>query len=115
MNDDQKADLVVFFFYGAFGAFLGLLIFMFALGGSDFVFSGDADKPWNGPVALVICCVLGGGWGFISYTLSEREFGKRESRFFHDPATAILFAKRVMVIATCLAGVYFIWQLAKGL
>jgi len=111
----DKADLIVFLFYGAFGAFLGLLIFMFALGGSSYVFTGTASKSWNGAVGLVVCCVLGYGWGLLSYVLSEREFGKRESRFFHDPATAILFAKRAMVIATCVAGVYFIWQLAKSL
>ena len=56
-----------------------------------------------------------GGWGLVSYKFSGREVGSRGSSFFRDPATAILFSKRLMVIATCLAGLYFIWQLAKGM
>jgi len=110
-----SADKIIFIFYGLFGAGLGLLIFMFALGGWSFVFTGHATKPWNGVVALIICCALGGGWGLVSYKFSEREFGSGGSSFFRDPATAILFSKRLMVIATCLAGLYFIWQLARGI
>jgi hypothetical protein len=45
------ADKFMFVFYGFFGAGLGLLIFMFALGGWSFVFTGQATKPWNGVVA----------------------------------------------------------------
>lgn len=105
----------MFVFYGLFGAGLGLLIFMFGLGGWKFVFTGHATKPWNGVVALIICCVLGGGWGVVSYLFRNREFGGGSSSFYHDRPTAILFGKRLMVIATCLAGLYFIWQLAKGM
>ena len=108
-------DKVMFVFYGFFGAGLGLLIFMFAFGGWMFVFTGHSTKPWNGAVALIICCALGGGWGLVSYKFSDREFGSSSSMFYHDSGTAILFTKRLMVIATCLAGLYFIWQLAKGL
>jgi hypothetical protein len=111
----DSADKIIFVLYGFFGAGLGLLIFMFALGGWQFVFTGRATKPWNGAVALIICCVLGGGWGLVSYKFSDQEFGGGGSSFYHDPATAMLFTKRLLVIATCLAGLYFIWQLAKGL
>lgn len=109
------ADRIVFVLYGAFGAFLGLLIFMFAMDGWSLVFTGRASKPWNGAVALIVCCALGGGWGLVSYRLRDREFSSGSSSFFHDPATATLFAKRVMVVATCGGGLYFIWQLSKGL
>lgn len=111
----DSADKVIFALCGLFGAGLGLLIFMFALGGWSYVFTGHPTRPWNGLLGLIICCALGGGWGLVSYILSDREFGSGGSSFFHDPATAILFGKRVMVIATCLAGLYFIWQLAKAL
>ena len=108
-------DKLMFGFYGLFGAALGLMIFMFALDGWSFVFAGRASKPWNGAVGLIICCVLGGGWGLVAYKFKDREFDSDASSYFHDQATAILFAKRVMVIATCLAGLYFIWQLARGI
>jgi hypothetical protein len=109
------SDTVMFVFYGLFGAINGLLIFTFAFGGWMFVFTGRSTKPWNGLVALIICCTLGGGWGLVSYKFSDREFGSGSSIFYQDPATAMLFTKRLMVIGTCLAGLYFIWQLAKGM
>jgi hypothetical protein len=101
--------------YGVFGAGLGLLIFMFALDGWSFVFMGHASKPWNGALMLMICCGLGAGWGLVSYKYKDREYGSGSASFFHDPATAVLFSKRLMVIATSLAALYFIWQLARGL
>ena len=108
----DSADKIIFAFYGLFGAGLGLLIFIFALGGWDFVFTGHATTPWNEVVALIICCGLGGGWGLVSYRFSDREFGSGSLGFLHDPAAANLLSKRMMVMATCLAGLYFIWQLA---
>jgi hypothetical protein len=109
------ADKIMLIFYGLFGGTLGFLIFMFALGGSTYVFTGHASKPWNGPVALIIACILGGGWGLVSYKFSDREFGSGGSSFYQDPPAAMLFVKRLMVVATCLVGLYFIWQLAKGI
>ena len=102
-------------FYGFFGGFLGFLIFAFGLGGWRFLLTNRPPKPWNGLVALIICLALGFGWGLLSYKFSDREFGSGSSTFYDDPATARLFARRLMVIGTCLAGLYFIWQLAKGL
>ena len=108
-------DKLICAVWGAFGAFLGFLVFMMALGGWRFVFIGRATKPWNGPVALFICVAIGCGWGLLAYKFRHREFGSSGSSLYEDPATASLFTKRLMVIATCLAGVYFIWQLAKDL
>ncbi len=105
----------MFALYGLFGAALGFLIFAMALGGWMFIFTGHSTKPWNGLVALVICSTIGGGWGLLSYKFKNREFGSGPSSLFQDQASAILFTKRLMVIATWLAGLYFIWQLAKGL
>ena len=101
--------------YGLFGAFLGFVVYAVALGGWMFVFTGKASRPWNGLVALLICLALGGGWGLVAYKFGDREIGSRASNLYEDQATAILFAKRLLVIGTCLAGLYFIWQLAKGL
>lgn len=98
-----------------FGAALGFLIFAVALGGWMYLFTGRSTKPWNGLVALIICSAIGGCWGLLSYKFRNREFGSGESSLFHDEATALLFMKRLMVIVTCLAGLYFVWQLAKGL
>jgi len=94
---------------------LGLLIFIFALDGWWFLATGHATEPWNGFVSLFVCCGLCGTWGLVAYVLKDSEFGSGRSYFYDSPATAILFAKRVRVIATCLAGLYFIWQLAKGI
>src|ERR1043166_7394163 len=109
------ADAVILVFYGLFGAALGFVIFMFGLGGWRFVFTGHSTAPWNGLVALIMCCGLGGGWGLVSYRFRDREFGSDSSAFYQDRASAALFSKRLMVVATCLAALYFIWQLAKGL
>ena len=108
-------DKIMFAFYGVFGASLGFLIFAAALGGWEFIFTGRATHSWNGLVSLILCSALGFGWGLLSYKLRNREFGSGRSALLGDQASAILFAKRLMVIATCLAGLYFIWQLAKGL
>jgi len=111
----DSAGKVLFTFYGFFGAGLGLLIFMFALDGWSFVFTGQAAKPWNGVLALMVCCALGGGWGFVAYKFKDREFHSGGPGLFHDPAAAVRFGKRLLVIATCLFGLYHIWQLAKSL
>jgi hypothetical protein len=111
----DPTEKIMFILYGLFGAGLGLLIFMFALGGWRFVFAGHATKPWNGVVSLLFCCVLGGGWGLVAYKFKDRQFDSGSSSFYHDPATENLFSKRLMVIATCIAGLYFIWQLARRL
>ena len=109
---DEK---IMFAFYGLFGAFIGFLIYAFALGGWEFLLADRRPKPWNGLVALIILLVLGGGWGLVSYKFKHREFGSGSSSLFQDEATAMLFAKRLIVIGTCLAALYFIWQLAKSL
>ena len=65
----DSANRVIFAFYGLFGAGLGLLIFVFALDGWSFAFTGHASKPWNGAIALIICCLLG---GFATGSLSTK-------------------------------------------
>ena len=108
-------DKIIMAFWGVFGAALGFLIYLFGLGGMKFLVMNRPAKPWNGLTALIICVVLGLGWGLVSYKFKDREFGGGGSNFYDDPATAMLFTKRLMVLLTCAAGVYFMWQLAKGL
>ena len=107
-------DKIIMAFYGVFGGVLGFLIYTFGLGGMKFLVMNRPAKPWNGLAALIICVVLGFGWGIVSYKFKDREFGGGSS-LFDDQATALLFTKRLMVLLTCAAGVYFMWQLAKGL
>ena len=109
------SEVFMFVFYTLFGTVLGFLIFLCACGGWEYVFLGRSTKPWNGLFALIILCGLGSGWGFVSYKYKNREFGSRSSVFYSDPASAALFTKRLMVIATCLVGAYFIWQLARSM
>lgn len=111
----KAEEKVMYVLYCLFGAFIGFLVYAAALGGWLFLLTGKADRPWNGLVALLICLTLGGGWGLVAYKFHDREFGSGSSNYYGDPATGILFSKRLMVIGTCLAGLYFIWQLAKGL
>jgi hypothetical protein len=108
-------DKIIMVFYGVFGGGLGFLIYTFGLGGMKVMVMNRAAKPWNGMLALIICVVLGFGWGIVSYKFKDREFGGGGSSLFDDQATALLFTKRLMVLLTCVAGVYFMWQLAKGL
>jgi len=108
-------DKIIIAFYCVFGAAIGFLVFAMALGGWRFVFTGHSTRLWNGLVALLVCLAIGLGCGFLSYKFRNREFGSGTSSLYEDQATAILFTKRLIVIATCLAGLYYIWQLAKGL
>jgi hypothetical protein len=108
-------DKIILVFYALFGGFLGFFIFAVALGGWRYLLTNRPAKPWNGLVALIICLALGSGWGLVSYVFRNREFGSGGSSLFGDQASGMLFTKRLMVVATCVAGLYFIWQLAKGL
>jgi hypothetical protein len=109
----DTSDLIVCAFYGLLGALLGLLIFAFALDGWSFLLAGRASKSWNGAIGLIVCCAIGGGLGLLSYHFSDREFGSRASLFFDDQATALLFVKRLLVIAGCVAVLYFLWGVIK--
>ena len=100
--------------WGLFGAFIGFMVFAAALGGWEFLLLGRASKPWNGLVALLTCVTIGSGWGLLSYKLRHRDFDSGTSAFFQDGATSLLFVRRLMVIATCVAAVFFIWQLVKA-
>jgi hypothetical protein len=108
-------DKIILMFYGFFGGFLGFLIFAVALGGWRYLLTNRPPQPWNGAVALILCVGLGFGWGLFSYKHRHVELGSGGLPRFDDEAGGSLFAKRVMVVATCAAGLYFIWQLAKGL
>lgn len=108
-------DKFMYVLYGLFGAFIGFLVYAMAFGGWMFVFTGKASRPWNGMVALLICLVIGGGWGLLGYKFHDREFGSGTSGVYDDASTSALFSRRLTMIGTCLAGLYFIWQLAKGL
>jgi hypothetical protein len=107
-------DKVMFAAFGLFGAAIGLLIFMFALGGDSYVFTGTATRSWNGLPALIICCAVGAGLGMLSYRFSHIELGNGQFLFW-DAATALLFTKRALAALAALGALYFVWQLAKGL
>lgn len=111
----KAEDKVMYVVYCLFGAFIGFVVYAAALDGWLFVFTGKASRPWNGLIALLLCTGIGGGWGLIAYKYYDREFGAGPSSMYHDEATAVLFSKRLMVIGTCLAAAYFVWQLAKGM
>jgi len=106
-------DKLVCAMFGLFGAALGFLVYAMALGGWRFVLLGHATKAWNGLAGLIISCAVGGVLGLVSYRFRDREFGSGDSDYYDSPATAILFSKRLIVIVTCLVGLYFLWQLAK--
>lgn len=108
-------DKIMMGIYGLFGAGTGFLIFTFGLGGWSYLVTKRTPEPWNGLLSLILCTGLGLGWGIVAYKFRDREFGDGASSFYHDEATATLFIKRVMVIATCLAGLYFLWQAASRL
>lgn len=108
-------DKIMMAFYGLFGAGAGFAIFAIPLNGWELLVTKGSVKPWNGLLSLVLCTGLGFGWGIVAYKFRDREFGDSGSSFYHDEATARLFIKRVMVIATCLAALYFLWQAARRL
>ena len=108
-------DKIMMAFYGLFGAGLGFLIFAMPLDGWSYLFTKSPAKPWNGLGALIVCLGVGFGAGVFAYKRRDQEFGSGSSSLFQDEATATLFTKRLMVIAGCLAALYFLWQTAKRL
>lgn len=109
------ADWIICAFYGLLGALLGFLVFTFALGGWKFAFTGRATTTWKGPIGLIVCLGVGCALGLLSYKFRNREFGSNSTGLFQDGASGVLFAKRLMVIASSLVALYFIWQMAKTL
>ncbi len=109
----KRADeIIVIVMYGLFGALLAFLVFTFGLGGWAYVFTGKPRSVLIGFPGLLLFLTTGASLGLLSYRHRHREFGG-VGPLAHDAATGYLLAKRVIVILTCLAGVYFVWQLAK--
>jgi hypothetical protein len=109
------ADKIVLVFYGVLGAGLGGLVFLFACDGWSYVLTGKASSSWNGALGLALSCLGGGGLGVLAGKYGDRELGAGGSSLFDNSATALLFSKRVLVIAGCLAAIYYLWQLADRL
>jgi hypothetical protein len=101
-------------FYALLGGFLGLLVFLFAFGGDDFIFTGHRVGFWCGPFGLLVCSGVGLVLGALSYRYRSREFGSSRG-MFQKQAEALLFTKRLMVTVGCVAAMYYIWELARSL
>lgn len=105
---------IVVVLYALFGSFLGFLIFTFGFGNYRYVFMGKAESMWRGSVGLFLALGIGAVLGLLAWRHRHVEFHGLEN-FTEDEAGAMLFSKRVMVLITCAAGAYFLWQLAKGI
>lgn len=95
------------------GMFLGFLVFTFGLGGWRYTFTGRSRSWWIGPWGLLLFLAVGGVLGWLSYRHRDREIGG-VGPLAHDAPTGFLLGKRLIVIATCLVGLYFVWQLARS-
>lgn len=107
---DQKVVTALFVL---FGAFLGFLVFTFALGGMWFIFTGKSNGWWRGPLGLGISLVTGGILGWISYRHRHHE-SNALGTFARDAGGGVLLGKRIVVIVSCLVGLYYVWQLARS-
>jgi hypothetical protein len=57
-----------------------------------------------------------GGWGLISYMFKDHELASGGgSSLFQDPASALLFSKRLMILVTSIVAAYFTWQVARSI
>ena len=110
-SPEEKAICV---FYGFIGSLLALLVYTFAFGGWEYVFTGDRKSFWIGPFGLIITLLIGCALGLLSYQQKSREYDSGMSVFWTDVPTALLFSKRLVVIAGSIAALYFIWQLARS-
>lgn len=108
-------DKILYAVFGFIGGGIGFVVYAMALGGWEYLLTKRPPNPWNGLTALILCTTIGFGWGLLSYKFRNREFGSDDSTFYDDGPGGVLFGKRLMVIGTCLAGLYFIWQLSKNL
>jgi hypothetical protein len=100
--------------YPLFGTFLAFLVFTFAMGGWRYVFTGRPHSLLLGPLGLLLSIGIGATLGWLCYRHRHRQFDVI-GPLAHDAATGWLLGKRLIVIATCLAGLYFVWQLARSL
>jgi TRAP-type C4-dicarboxylate transport system permease small subunit len=112
MKDLDKK--IVAALYPVFGMFLAFLVFTFGCGGWRYVFTGRRQSTLLGPLGLVLSLGIGAVLGWLSYHYRRREIGGLESLPLDD-AERELLVKRIVVVATCFVGLYFVWQLAKSL
>ena len=110
----DPANLIVAAVFALLGAFLGLLVFTFALGGLDYVFLGKSRSFWRGGFGLSLCLLFGGLAGWVSYHFRDRELGPG-SVPYEGTGGGYLFAKRMVVLIVAAIACYHLWDLARGL
>lgn len=96
--------------YALFGGGIGLILFAVVFGGCDYVFLGQAEGIWDGPVTMIVLCGIGAGWGLISYRFRHHEL---------DADTAgllgALISRRGRTVILGIVALYFIYDLARGM
>src|SRR5258707_15755447 len=93
-------DKLIAIFYAFFGAGLGLLVYMFGLGGWEFVFTGHTKSTLKGPLGLIVSLGIGAVLGLFSYVNKNKEIGGRgRSSFFQDQTRSLFLVKRLLGIA----------------
>lgn len=98
-------------------AAIGFAIYLFGLGGWEFLLTKRPGHWGNGWLAFLACVGGGAAIGLRSY------FKRHEQVNIHLPQEGIyageggawLFVKRIGVILGAIVAFYFIWQLAKGI
>jgi hypothetical protein len=112
MSWDEKIACLV---NVAFGAALGLPVFMFGLGGYRFLFLGKSTHWWNGWPGLLLCVGIGALGGWFSYRNRLKNLDIPVAGIYAESGGAELLWRRLVVIGSAIIAIYFIWQLAKGI
>ncbi len=101
-------EWVMFTLTGAFGAFLGFVIYFVFW---HLAFFGLEFSPPFGSAALFFCPSIFGSLFLLAYIIRDNEFESGGSGFFHDQSSALLIGRRLTTILTLPLVVWFIWEL----
>lgn len=107
---DQRIVAVLYLFLGVVLAFV---VYVFALGGDDYVFTGRPASAWSGSQGLLGSIWIGALSGWLGYRFRHVDIGNAGQNM-QSAALGLLLAKRVIVVGSCLVATYLLWQLARS-
>ena len=109
----KREDKVFSAIYALMGAGAAFAVHCVLLGGWRWLFLGKHKSFFAGPGGMAICVIAGAVLGVMLYR--EQEAGVTATGLGGNQGESLLIVKRIMVIGMALIGLYFLWDLARGI